>query len=465
MRMLSKLAFAGALVSLAATARAISLDPHGIGQALIFPYYTTNKGQDTLISVANASDASRMALVRFNEGTNGRPVMDFALFLAPHDVWTARVSASEADGVASVYTSDHSCTYPAIGAGRAFDASAYAGGSIYPGDGGPTGAFRTREGFFEIYEVGTVMSGSPLDLEIRRQDGQVAPTCSAAQLIVLASEYLTPPDGRLSGSVAIVNVGEGTFFSYSPQALAGFTDQALCCYNEWVFYTGPRMTNSSDSTYPQGAVAHLPMGDRDVALDFSFGLDAFSAVFMADSVSNDYLVAAGLGAHTDWVLTFPTKAFHTDPFYVGDDPRAPFVEPFHSPGVSNVLANATQYDQEEGHGETSALTLPWVVNVIGFQDASHDVSGVLGSALTVPVAPFSEAGTMTLDLAHGGDESHTLTAPDGRMLHGLPATGFMVYNIINANAAPGKLANYGGVFPYRSSAFCTVPAIDPAFCQ
>jgi hypothetical protein len=35
----------------------------------------------------------------------------------------------------------------------------------------------------------------------------------------------------------------------------------------------------------------------------------------------------------------------------------------------------------------------------------------------------------------------------------------MVYNIINANAAPGRLANYGGAFAHRASvAHSQVPA-------
>jgi len=164
-------------------------------------------------------------------------------------------------------------------------------------------------------------------------------------------------------------------------------------------------------------------------------------------------------------VTFPTKALYTDPFHVpGPTASAPFTELFHAPGVSNVLANAVQYDQEEGHGETAVLTLPWVVNVVSF-GTGEGASGALGSKLSLPVAPFADAGTMTLDLAHGGDESHVLAAADGSVLHGLPATGFMVYNIINANAAPGKLANYGGAFPYRSAVSCTTSVDDSTPCE
>ena len=40
-------------------ASAVSLSPSGIGQVLIYPYYTVNKSQDTLISVVNASSISK----------------------------------------------------------------------------------------------------------------------------------------------------------------------------------------------------------------------------------------------------------------------------------------------------------------------------------------------------------------------------------------------------------------------
>ena len=40
-------------------------------------------------------------------------------------------------------------------------------------------------------------------------------------------------------------------------------------------------------------------------------------------------------------------------------------------------------------------------------------------------------------------------------LNGLPATGYMGYNIINTNAQPGQLANYGGLFRHRASKSCS----------
>ncbi|HEY6543590.1 MAG TPA: hypothetical protein VIZ64_01705 [Dokdonella sp.] len=53
-------------------AHAVSLNPRGLGQVLVYPYYTVNKGQDTLVSIGNASNIGQVVKVQFSEGMNGR---------------------------------------------------------------------------------------------------------------------------------------------------------------------------------------------------------------------------------------------------------------------------------------------------------------------------------------------------------------------------------------------------------
>ena len=43
-------------------------------------------------------------------------------------------------------------------------------------------------------------------------------------------------------------------------------------------------------------------------------------------------------------------------------------------------------------------------------------------------------------------------------ISGVPASGFMAYNIIDAHAQPGRLANYGGAFAHRATFACEGPA-------
>ena len=70
----------------AGLANAVDLNPDGLGQVLIYPYYTVNKGQDTLFTVVNTTAIGKAVKVRFLEGYNSREVLDFNLFLSPHDL-------------------------------------------------------------------------------------------------------------------------------------------------------------------------------------------------------------------------------------------------------------------------------------------------------------------------------------------------------------------------------------------
>jgi len=100
--------------------------------------------------------------------------------------------------------------------------------------------------------------------------------------------------------------------------------------------------------------------------------------------------------------------------------------------------------------------LPYQVTVISFLNASPTggvSSGVFGSSLTsVNIPPYASSGAVTLDLSNGETGIHQLPGGvDGQgravSLIGLPATGFMSYNIINTQAQPGMLANYGWRIP------------------
>jgi hypothetical protein len=103
------------------------------------------------------------------------------------------------------------------------------------------------------------------------------------------------------------------------------------------------------------------------------------------------------------------------------------------------------------------------VNVLSYVEGASNSSPagqipslVLGSLLTyAALDPNGENGFTVLDLVHG-DGGHILPGGvdiDGNpvLAFGLPTVGFMVYNIINAHAQPGMLANYGGAFAHRTT--------------
>jgi hypothetical protein len=467
----------------AGLANAVDLNPDGLGQVLIYPYYTVNKGQDTLLSVVNTADVGKAVKVRFLEGYNSREVLDFNLFLSPHDVWTASISATgdEMSGGA-INTADHSCVDVLPSLPWPFATSGFDGGAPGQGaDDGPQTVDRTREGYVEIISMGDIIPGSDLDAATTHAqngtpDGGV-PDCGAPIGNTTAtSADLDPPTGGLFGSGAIVNVANGTFYAYNADAVDGFSDS--------VIFTDPSSLRPSlqdaNNVAATNGVARsyiFTNGGNLLTVDYPNGPDAVSAVFQSDFIYNEYYNDPAGGGSTDWIITFPTKRFYVDKVLYPAGRTSPFVVPFDG-GTSNITANIAVYDREEGSAViaqcpspptpncfASNPILPYEVNALSFVDASGATeSSVFGSALFKEVAGYGHDGWAQLDLA-SGDGGHILPggvtpAGDAVDIPGLPVTGFMAYNIINANVTAGVLANYGGIFRHRAHRSCV--GTDPA---
>ncbi len=78
-------------------------------------------------------------------------------------------------------------------------------------------------------------------------------------------------------------------------------------------------------------------------------------------------------------------------------------------------------------------------------------SPVFGSALGGLLPPtLGDSGHAVLQLSIGEERvlAGGMDVANGEevRLRGLPVTGFMAYNVLNANAAPGVLANYSAAF-------------------
>ncbi|MCB1604225.1 MAG: hypothetical protein KDI59_06240 [Xanthomonadales bacterium] len=141
----------------------MSLSQDGIGQVLIYPYYTVRNNLNTLISVVNISDRTKAIKVRFYEGKNSRKCLDFNVYLSPYDVWTSGLVLASATALyspgfegqetAKIVTNDNSCTDPAIISENEFLPWSFSGDNLDPlGDD----LSRCTEGHFEIIEMGVI---------------------------------------------------------------------------------------------------------------------------------------------------------------------------------------------------------------------------------------------------------------------------------------------------------------------
>ena len=81
------LASLAGIAGIANISSAVNINPDGTGQVLIYPYYTVNAGNQTLLSVVNTTNRGKAVKVRVLEGRNSQEVLDFNLFLSREDVW------------------------------------------------------------------------------------------------------------------------------------------------------------------------------------------------------------------------------------------------------------------------------------------------------------------------------------------------------------------------------------------
>src|SRR5581483_8415287 len=207
----------------AGAAQAVNLNPDGLGQVLIYPYYTTRtdgagNAFNSLLSVVNTTASVKAVKVRFLEGKNSREVLDFNLFLSPKDVWTAGVVPMGSG--AGIITADKSCTLPAIpAAGKAFVNFAYTA------DGAGSGLDRTTEGYVEIIEMATFADTSDTAANVTHVGG-VPPGC-ADQTDALALSEALSPTGGIMGGITLINVNSGSDYTADAVALDNYSSLPL----------------------------------------------------------------------------------------------------------------------------------------------------------------------------------------------------------------------------------------------
>jgi len=361
------------MVGMVGVSNAVNLNPDGLGQVLLYPYYTARGGNDTLISVVNTTTNAKSVKIRFLEGRNSREVLDFNIYMSAFDVWTGAITETADGGNAELVIRDRTCTVPYfVGGLTPGDAARvpfsnvefidFNGLSPQKVDGAGTALERTKSGYFEILEMGTLLdidensataathvNGEPADcaqLVTAWTRPQAGGTPTPANYWVIDEDVdHEPPSGGLFGSASIINVGEGTLLSYNAEAIDNWTDA--------IGHTDPGAvtpriiggTNTSSAVFISGA--------QDVdERDWIFNRDAVNAVLMNNQIINEYVVTPNSNGLTEWVLTHPTKRFHVDPLILGAAPPIqPFSVKFNSqsarPGTSCEPITFRLWDREE----------------------------------------------------------------------------------------------------------------------
>lgn len=342
-------------LSAAGSAQAVHVNPDGLGQVLLYPYYTVQNGFDTYVHVVNTTNSVKAVKVRFLEGKNSQEVLDFNLYLSPHDEWAGVITRSATTDGAVLKTADTSCIAPSAlpAAGQEFRDFFYQGDSVKD-------LARVREGYLEVIEMGVVpdYAGGVTDAKTLATDAThtstgVPANCARVRTAAKTSDgnpatatgilnenpsnqYITAPTGGLYGFASLINVNSGMKTSYDAVAVDNFRDNTVAIHNP-PGDTAPSLEDvntTPDIIDGNTVVAFVP----DDA-----GIDDLSSILMRNRIMNDYVVDAGRDSKTDWVITFPTKRF-----YVNGGPTAPFAEPWNKlTSTSCDDITLTYYDREE----------------------------------------------------------------------------------------------------------------------
>jgi hypothetical protein len=450
---------------------AVSVNGDGLGQALIYPYYTVRDGRggtfNTYLSIVNYTSSAKALRVRFREGRNGKPVSDLNLYLGPNDVWTAAMVPTAAG--TTVLSADLSCTDPIVGTGGSgtptFDLvnAAFNGGND---DGAGTGLDRTREGYIEVLEMAILTGAS--GRAAQAVDGHYL-GCGA--LASIPPGDLGAPTGGLSGSLTLINVADGSDYSVNATALADVFTAAL-------------YRPVSDS-YPAFSAAEVSTVSAVTAKggiyrsEWSTGLDAVNAALMVAAFDAEYVLDAATRSATDLVMTFPTRSlsvtqssarppFRTATqwnascgsgeifsfFYANREQAGAFSQPgdlgppirdWKSCGSVAVVPVQNGGTQATLLGSATAATSNGALFASAMQNGF--VHGDFTRIAPAPVAT-SLASSTRIDIATGAvrQGSHTYV--------GLPVVGFMVRSLQNGTLSCNGAAcqgNYGSAFALRTT--------------
>lgn len=488
---LAKAVALAATLGAAASAHAVNVNSDGLGQVLLYPLFTTENGNNTLINVVNTTDKYKAVKVRFLEGKNSQEVLDFNLYLSPHDVWSAGVTFK--DGKAGIQTPDKSCTLP-LGVSR---------GDFVPfvdyalNDAAGRKLERARVGHVEVIEMGEVdpaldltaawnasdvLSGAgaydPATYDARQTAALTNPStaafaikhvngtpgnCGNLATAMLSKVWnragstaalrngINPAAGGLVGSATVVNPADGVQFNVDPVAIDNFYEAGLAAHTE----TG---NTAPDLRTGANAIATFKNGDQ---LEFIESLDAVSAVLAKESLIGEYVIGGSLNGETEYVITFPTKRHYVQPVPA----VAPFSESFidRNGFVSAPEPVAISYwDREEKFPTEPAGDLvyspapPTVVsqdpvlhfetNILSLGTEGGEFSQVLGGAISevraiYPLAPGYNTGWVNFDFENTltllpnrqlqGYVVGTTTAGD--VIQGLPVVGVGVYTVARTN--------------------------------
>lgn len=457
------------------------VNPEKTGEVILFPFYNADNGNATNMHVVNTTSGVKALKIRFVEYKNSDEVLDFNVYLSPHDHFAFGVIKDPNGDGGAVITSDNSCTVPALGSAN----GEFPGSATENADGSVTriqpfvnyqyanskdvdsSIQRTLTGHVEIIEMGvltdaaggTVKAGTALASSATHGPTGVPAACgnlqkawasgiwSGVDLKSSADTDMSAPTGGLYGLAYHINVDDAAAFGFEPTAIDNWATK--------IEHTNPGSLLPSLASGTKDAIVHNDGAYANISM--ASGQQATSAILATASISNDVMINPTLGGETDWVVTFPTKRFHVD--NEGQELLGKVVPPFTKlwdgslkKGSALVEVPACepvtikQWDREEaitaptnGFSPSPAETELSICNEVAVIAMGTGAESALSveTGLSTLAFPYSE-GWQRISMA----QKAATTTPSTGSIGGLPVTGFAAYKVNNGAMSYGNAAEY-----------------------
>ena len=477
-------------------AGALRFNPDGIGHILIFPYFSTQSGNATLLNIINTDELRGKAVkIRFRGASNADSIFNFQLFLSPGDVWAAHIGRA-ANGLSTLSTADRSCTLPS-NVNREFVTARL--NTVLAAD---ELANETREGYVEIITMGDIPpSADPASLwrAISHDAAGTAPcTASVLESLAVADPRLARPTTGLTANWGIVNVPNTTLWSGDALAVeARFGETAGEGRNVYwpqtadVLTDEQREANTADPLFRSGAVIATSRDLPDLSTPYvpsstspMVQATALSDAMATTQVAVEYLTDPAIHASTDWVFSAPTRRYYAAVDYASAGPVEQLITNYDTFGIELADYYTSAYSNSLGNlimGNDVTGGRPWQACVRGIYPRFRNREGWLlyptppiimspgprpyylcgataSLGVTSATSPIGAnvarnvislpAGSTDGDIIDGWSQVTFLNSFDGVNL-GLPLLAIQFSKATNSAVSPGVSGTFGAAWKAR----------------
>ena len=270
------------------TATDLRISRSGTGHMLVVPYFTTQNGNSTLISITNTTNVGKAVKVRFRGAANSDDIYDFQVFLSPQDVWTANISAN-ANGLSQLTTADASCTKPAK---TVLNSTPFVTSRLDPALSAENKAKNTREGYIEIFNMADIPNSTTGLYPIIKHVNGVAP----------CANIVANPALGVAGNNSWTTIDTDTTVATLKDAPIGMTNPTSGLLANWTVINVPKAVSWSgdatavEATSTAAGVTSLATGNLVYFPQVKGTITGGAAVYTADPLLAGGVLADGVTA-------------------------------------------------------------------------------------------------------------------------------------------------------------------------